>query len=192
MSIKENNQKNTKAKITQPKKKAIIIATIVLIGVGTVGVAWFANRTSESSDRGDTSVIQPGDGSGPRGLNPVEKATQLSEGGDYEGGQKLIDEELMSAASNDNEKRDGFIQKSLFALNNSHHDEATGYAKEADAIKSDRLTLRLLGQIAEDKGDNAEAARYYQAVVSSYEGADLDDGDILQRNDDKEALGRVQ
>lgn len=171
----------------RPPKKLLIVGGAFVVLVGVAGVLlvtrpWEQQPTS--ADNGDTAELAP--------LNAVERADIMAGEGDYQGSQALLDSELLAQASTTDEKQQVYIQKAVLAMNNKNYDEAMTYAKEAETIRSDKMSVRLIGQIAEQRGDKSLAVDYYTKVLSLYTDEERNsDVGALQHQSDQSALERV-
>lgn len=165
MSIKENNQKNTKAKITQPKKKTIIIVAIVLIGVGAVGVVavWSFFKGNSLSKMADDENSQAA--GVKEELSEGWRIANGESGGDYQASHESL-RRLASEATGDAIKEsEAYSQLAILALNDDRLDEALEYALRADELHPTPWTARAVGSVFAEANNTERAEHYFRLAI---------------------------
>ncbi len=78
--------------------------------------------------------------------------------------RKLADE-----AKSEEDKQSALLRQASYAINNERYDEAWEIALSADEMGSGVPTQSMLALIAEGRGDNSAALKYYSMVLEAYE-----------------------
>lgn len=154
-----------KVKLTATRKRILVGA---LLGVLVVLV-------------GASIWVQPsffGEDSKPTKLSVDDaqvKATEHAYDGDTDGAIQVYSEQI-DISDSDEERRDLLEAKALFSYHKGRLDEALEAAQQADRLESRMSTWILLAEIHEVRGENGQAADYYQKAV------DASDENNFERN----------
>lgn len=98
-------------------------------------------------------------------LTYTEKAQQMAYTGEYDGAQWLLQEGADNTGDDSAAKSNFYIQKVQLAFDAGRYDDALKYALEADKAQPTALTAVAVAISAENNGDKAMAAKYYQLAA---------------------------
>ncbi len=164
MSYNKKEKKSQKKQQTKKlliKKWVTVLAVVFPIALIISGVFIYLNFFAKPLG------IKDNNNNANSEYSVSELANQTAAKGDYDGGQKIIDQEINNTV-NDGDKVTLYIDKSILALNNQKYEDAYAFAQKAEDIAKSKLTGRLIAQIAEASGDKAKAIEYYGLTVSRY------------------------
>jgi tetratricopeptide (TPR) repeat protein len=133
---------------------------LLLLGIGAVIVICglilvIANLSDRSATKKiDKSVSET-----------AQDAYSSANKGDYVGAQQALDAKLANSSSNA-DKAQIYITQYTLALDAKKYDEAKDYADKAESVQPTDATAVLLGDIALQNKDTAEARKYYELAIS--------------------------
>lgn len=133
-------------------RTVLIIGAIIAIASGAYLLFAWRQAVKENTSTDETV----------RGATDL--ADRTAAGGKYDQAQAIIDAEI---------RKDGdvkldvdlYIQKAVIALNAKKYDDALAAALKAEGLAASYQTASLVAQIAEQKGDKAQAITYYQYLL---------------------------
>lgn len=135
----------------------IAIGAALIVG-GTLLIIYLDSNDTKKQDL-DTAVIA---------ANPADPANFVISG-DYEGGQKKLDDNL--AASTDDSSRSAiYINKSSIAINMGEYDDAYEFAEKAEELLPTVSSAKLMASALAKQGLKEEAIEKYQIAISRITG----------------------
>lgn len=161
-TIIKQKQKKSKKKFNLPSRKAIALAglgALLLIATGAI-VRFVINNQQDDAKEEKVATL--------RELTVDEKVNHMARQGDYEGGQKYLDEQTLNKATNTQEEAAAYIDKASLALNSGKYDEAKAFAEQANGLYESRQSLNMLALAHKIIGDKESAIRYYEMVLATY------------------------
>jgi tetratricopeptide (TPR) repeat protein len=147
------------------KKKQVIAAAVVVIllvsaaGAGLL-VRWLMTNGGNTGSQSDTVGSTPG-------LPTVvgEAQDQANNGQMDKSNQTLKDSLSQPSASND-DKYNAYWQLGVNASNSNQPQQAVGYFKQAEAIKSTYTISHLIAEQEEILGNKTAAIEYYKKAIT--------------------------
>lgn len=151
-------------RIKRPQKKHIIFIGIfvVVIGISATAAVLFTQYQA--------SIAPPDEKKTIAGLQklPSEKkadaADKLAYEGDINGGVQSLDDAIKNTTDL-HEKFTYYSHKATILLNNQDFSAALTAALQAYEIEKTSSSAALVGQIAREKGDKAQALEYYKKAI---------------------------
>lgn len=143
-------------------QKISVFSMIVIIVIGATAAAaiLLSQQKATTEQRSDSAVLP---------ASPAEKkadtAEQAAINGDVEEGVKTL-ESALKATSDASERYIYYTNIATILFNAGEYDKALAPAKSAYDIKKSSDAAAFVAQIAQEKGNNAEAIDYYRKAVA--------------------------
>lgn len=162
-NITSNNNKRSKIKNKKTLVVIVILIAVLVLAGGIYLLLFFNKSVSDIDNKTDAEVSQ-------QAINSIIK-------GDYNGGQKILDD-LLNRASTPSDQAWIYIQKASVAVNLNKYDEAYGFAQKAEELYPDINSAQMMALAAVKKGDKADAIVKYELAKSRITGTSgMDDLD---------------
>lgn len=154
------------------KNQKIITVVVILVVLGGVSVGlalWLSSRQpAPRPETENTTGLSVTD-------QPAEKkavaAEKQANTGDVAGGTKTLDEAIKST-EDPHEKFVYYSRKATLLFNDGQHEPALAAAKQAYELEKGSAAAAFTAQVAEAKGDRAQAVEYYKKAVADINKAD--------------------
>lgn len=166
--VKPDQAQSFAKKPKDRKKKAIVIAGVLLLVAG-IGVAgWFSYPLIKKqldiftfNSLGDESKSQ-------RNGETYSSARRSALDGSYESGQKLLDDELSIRTSN-KDIADIYDLKAMLAYNEKQYEKSLEYAMKVDQLVPTSDSAYMIAKVYEALGDRFNAVQYYEIFIDRFE-----------------------
>lgn len=141
------------------KNKRNIVILVAIVGlVGFLGW-WYFSKPQTAYSPVPKSPLEK-----YTSVTPVQKADTLAFYGDYQGSQKLLDDEI-AKTKDDASKSKLYNAKCLIAFNHKHYDDSLTFAQAAEKLAPSRITALYIAKSSEALHNKKLALEYYKKVI---------------------------
>lgn len=169
----ESNVISSKKKKFNKRKIFFVVLIVLLLGIVS---GWFYMQNKKAAEDAAVQVTN----------ETIAKVTSdaqiLENGGDIDGAAAKYDEAIGS--TNDNYQASILlVNKAIVYLNNEDYDKALEISLEAEKKDPNFAVVKIIAQIYEEKGDKANAIKYYQKTIEAIDPSDpmaVDDAEYYQ------------
>ncbi len=174
-NIIKNDLKKTKKsrrKITKKQKIIMLVIGVVLLVAGGVVLYLTLGRSIEPKNtdyiREEGAQMTNKTKQGVDDLNKLRLSARNDLSSKHDEIMRGYDN-LFDSAPDDQDRQAILLRKAAYLANIKKYEEALIVAQKAETIISDFASDLLIARIAEDKGDNKMAIKYYKKIIDQYD-----------------------
>ncbi|NCU29567.1 hypothetical protein EOM60_03060 [Candidatus Saccharibacteria bacterium] len=173
-NIIKNDLKKTKKNRRKVSKKQKIIMLVIGVALLAGGVALYLTLGGSIEPKNTDYIREEGAQMTNKTKQGVDDLNQLRLSARDDPSSKHDEimegyDELLNSAPDDQDRQVILLRQASYLTNLEKYEEALIVAQKAETIISDFASDSLIARIAEDKGDNQMAIKYYKKILNQFD-----------------------